>query len=134
MLNATTEDMEPSYFIPVSFFGGGGGANCDYGACLTSCKNLHTSGNEGFFYQLCGCQVEKIIILIVLTEAARGRATTAMVLRRQCTHDIQHFYDCTSTIVILVIIMMLGQCMLPVIASDNGESNDYAWSDGVYSF
>ena len=25
MLNATTEDMEPSYFIPVSFFGGEGG-------------------------------------------------------------------------------------------------------------
>ena len=33
------------------------------------------------------------------------------------------FYDGSSTVVILVIVM--GQCMLPDRASDNGESNDY---------
>ena len=35
---------------------------------------------------------------------------------------------------ILVVIMMLGQCMLPERAFDNSESNDYTWSDEVYSF
>ena len=46
----------------------------------------------------------------------------------------QYFYDGASTITILVYVMMLGQCMLPVIASDNSECNDYTWSDGVYNF
>ena len=50
------------------------------------------------------------------------------------TFPWQRFYDGTSTLVILVVIMMLGQCMLPEIAFDNSESNDDTWSDGVYSF
>ena len=52
--------------------------------------------------------------------------TSSMVFPRQ------HFYDGASTIMILVI--MMGQCMLPNRASDNDESNDYTRSDGVYRF
>ena len=42
------------------------------------------------------------------------------------------FYNGASTIVILVI--MMGQCMLPDRASDNDDSNDYTQSDGLYRF
>ena len=69
--------------------------------------------------------------LVVLAEVAHlWRVSTAMA-SFHCYGALltafpqQHFYDGASTIVILVIIMMLGQCMLPVIDFNNGESNEY---------
>ena len=52
-----------------------------------------------------------------------------MALPRRRSYD--SVSNGASTIVILVVSMMLGQCMIPVIASDKG---DYTWSDGAYSF